>query len=123
MNHLSQCEGLSLAGPGSRAVGLDTRGFGGSVRDGGAVHNIVGVGERSLAHSANSLASTRPLSILLISGDVERNEEYKVRADDSHAREGSKLLTRALAGIGNPGPVGRGEVGVRSEIDERYMLC
>jgi len=85
------------------------------------VKDGVRVGERSLAHSAHSLASGRALAILLVGGEVERDEEEEVRAEDTNTREGSELLTRALPGVGEPRPVGRNEVGVRSEVNEAQV--
>jgi hypothetical protein len=78
----------------------------------------VRVGKRSLRHAAEALSAARGLSLLLVGGEVEGDEEDKVRADGDDTRESSKLLTRALASVRHPGEVGRGEVGVRGEVDE-----
>ena len=105
---------------GGGAVGLDARRLGRAVgvavgRGGGAVDRV---GQRGLAHPTHSLAPTRPLAVLLVGGEVERDEEEEVRAEDHNARDGSKLLASALDGVGQPLPVGRGEVGPRGEVDE-----
>lgn len=55
---------------------------------------------------------------LLIGGDVESDEEEEVGRDDEDARDGGELLAGALASVGEPGPVGAGEVGPRGEVDE-----
>jgi hypothetical protein len=62
------------------------------------------VGERGLAHSSKTLASGG-LTTALVGGQVERDEEDKVRAKDGNTRDSSELLTRAFTGVGHPGPV------------------
>lgn len=106
---------LGLAGSGGDTVGLGASSDGtvGLALDRGGGE----VGERGLAHSSQALASSG-LATALVSGEVERDEEDQVRADDAHAGEGGKLLTSAAAGIGHPGEVGGGEVGVRREVDK-----
>ena len=84
----------------------------------GGLEENVGVGQGSLAHLAERLATACLLAILPVRGQVERDEQEEVRAEDSDARESGKLLTGALAGIGQPLEVSRGEVGPRSEVDK-----
>jgi hypothetical protein len=55
---------------------------------------------------------------LLVRGEVEGEEEEQVRCDDADTGDGGKLLTSALAHVGNVGPVGAGEVGEGCEVDE-----
>ncbi|KAI6755183.1 hypothetical protein HG531_004289 [Fusarium graminearum] len=109
---------LSLAGSGRGAVGLGASGRG-TVRllDGSGLDQVR-VGKRSLGHAAEALSAGRGLSLLLVGGEVEGDEEDEVRADGDDTGESSKLLARALASIGHPLEVGRGEVGVRGEVDE-----
>lgn len=118
---------LGLAGARSRAVGLGTSGGGGSVglAGGGDEGNVVRVGKRSLGHAAQGLAGGRAglLGVLLVGGEVEGDEENQVRAEGDDTREGSELLAGALAGVGEPGPVRGGEVGVRGEVDEAWRTC
>jgi len=59
---------------------------------------------------SESLASTRRLSILLVRGEVEQDEENEVGAEDTNTSEGSKLLSGTLARVGHPGEICRGEV-------------
>lgn len=106
---------LGLAGASRSAIGLDTSGL-----DVLAVNDGARVGKRSLGHSADSLAASGALPILLVGGEVEGDEEEEVRAENTDTGEGSKLLTRALAGGGHPGPVSRSEVSVRREVDEAF---
>lgn len=105
-------QGLARAGNGTRAGGLGAGG-------GGLSNQVVRVGQRGLRHAAKALAGSRGL-VLLVGGEVERDEQNQVRAEDNDTSKGSKLLTSALAGIGHPGEVGRGEVGVRCEVDKSY---
>lgn len=108
---------LSLAGACGDAGGLDARGLARDVALDGASNNVR-VGERGLGHLAERLAGAGSLLVRLIGGKVEGDEENQVRADDTHTSEGSELLASALAGIGHPGVVGRGEVGVGGKVDE-----
>ena len=57
---------------------------------------------------------------LLVGSEVEDNEEDEVRCEDADAGDGGELLAGAPAGIGEPGPVGAGEVCPGSEINESY---
>ena len=66
------------------------------------------------------------LARLLVGGQVERDEEEKIGAQDGAAGNGGELLPSASPGIGHPGEVGRGEIGVRCEVDkscEEYPLA
>jgi hypothetical protein len=115
---------LSPPRAGGRAVCLDASGLGVAGARGIAVsvglEAVDRVGERGLAHAANSLACGGALAVLLVGGKVERNEEQQVRAQDHYARDGRELLTRALTSVGEPRPVGRGEVGPRGEVHEAW---
>jgi hypothetical protein len=55
---------------------------------------------------------------LLVRGDVEGDEEEEVRRQDADTGDGGEFLTGALAGIGQPWPVGVGEVGPGSKVDK-----
>lgn len=66
------CRGA--VGLGSGRDSLAVGGGGGAL----AHNDIVGVGEGSLAHATDSLASTRGLGVLPIGGEVERDEEDEV---------------------------------------------
>ena len=114
----------SLGPPRARrsAVGLDTGrlGIAIGVAVAGQSRAVNRVRQRGLAHPPHGLAPARPLAVLLVRGEVERDEEEEVRAEDDDARDGSELLTRALASIGEPRPVGRGEVGPRREVHKAY---
>jgi hypothetical protein len=57
---------------------------------------------------------------LLVCGEVEGEEQEQVRGDDADSGNGSELLASALAHVGQLGPVGAGEVGPRSEVDEAW---
>lgn len=50
--------------------------------------------------------------------DVEGDEEEEVRGQQTTAVNSSKLLAGTRAHVGHPGPVGRGEVGVRGKVDK-----
>ena len=108
-----------------RAVGLDTGRLGIAIEAigvaaAGQSRAVDRVRQRGLAHPPHGLAPARPLAVLLVRGEVERDEEEEVRAEDDDARDGSELLTRALASIGEPRPVSRGEVGPRREVHKAY---
>lgn len=72
----SHVANLSLAGPGSGSVGLGTSGLAIGLAAGVRSH-VDRVGERSLAHASQRLASSS-LAVLLISGEVEGDEEDQV---------------------------------------------
>jgi hypothetical protein len=76
------------------------------------------VWELGILERARSLAACGALSVFLIGRNVEGDEEEEVRADDTDTREGGELLAGAFAMVRHPWKVGRGEVGVRCEIDE-----
>lgn len=71
-----------------------------------------------MAHATNSLASSRRLAVPLVGGKVERNEQQKVRAENADSSNSGELLSRAPAIVREPGPVGRSEIGPRSEVNE-----
>ena len=115
----------SLGPPRARrsAVGLDTGRLGIAVEAigvavAGQSRAVDRVRQRGLAHPPHGLAPARPLAVLLVRGEVERDEEEEVRAEDDDARDRSELLAGALASIGEPRPVGRGEVGPRREVNK-----
>ena len=60
------------------------------------------------------------LARLLVGGQVKRDEEEQIGAQDGAAGNGSELLTGASSRVGHVGEVGRGEVGVRCEVDKSY---
>lgn len=110
---------LSLARASGGAIGLSSSG-GSTVAvsvgsDGGL--DVQRVGKRSLGHATERLAGGA-LAALLVGSKVERNEENQIRAENRNTRESGKFLASALAGVGHPGEVGRGEVSVRGEVDE-----
>lgn len=113
-------EHLSPSGSGGNTVGLGTRGLGtiGVTFEGSGGLDQMRVGKRSLAHSSEALSAAGRLAVALVGGEVERDEEDEVRADDTDTSESSKLLSGASARIGHPGPVGRCEVGVRGKVNE-----
>jgi hypothetical protein len=110
---------LSLATPdsavllrtavGSLSIGLD------------AVENILrklGVDSNiAILHGLGSGTLARSL----VGRQVEADEQDKVAAQDTAARESGELLTSTAAGTGHPGPVGGGEVSVRREVNKYYI--
>jgi hypothetical protein len=64
--------------------------------------NDVGVGKGRLGHAAEGLARVRCLAVLLVSREVEGDEEDKVRGQCTNTSEGSKLLASALASTWHP---------------------
>lgn len=60
---------------------------------------------------------------LLVRRKVEQDEEEQVRRDDADSGDGREFLARAFAHVGKVGPVGAGEVGPRSEVDEACSNC
>lgn len=116
---------LRLARASGGAVGLGTSsGSTVGLAVGGTIRLAVGrcaneVGDGGLAHAAKRLASSR-LAALLVSSKVEGDEENQVGAENSHARESGEFLTSASTGVGHPLEVGRGEVGVRGEVNEAW---
>lgn len=85
------------------------------------MEELVRVRHRGLAHSTHSLAPTRPLAVLLVGCEVERDEEEEVGAEDSYSREGGEFLAGTLAVAGHPIEVGRGEVCVGCKVDEAWV--
>lgn len=109
-------DGAVGATSGSRgSVGLGVAIGGGTVSTSGSNLELGHVDHRLSSSVATGTAGLRGL---LVGGDVERDEEEQVRADDGDSGESGELLTSALAHIGSPGEVGRGEVGVRGKVNE-----
>ena len=82
------------------------------------IQDGLSIRERGLAHPTNGLATAGALAILLVRGEVERDEEEQVRAEDSNSGEGGKLFACTLAHAGKVVEVGRDEVRPRGEVDE-----
>lgn len=80
------------------------------------------IGKGGLAHSAKRLASGL-LAVLLISGEVERDEQDQVGAENANTGECGELLTSTFSSIGHVGEVGRCEVSVRSKVNEACVGC
>lgn len=80
------------------------------------------VGQRGLGHASERLARTRGLPVLLVSGNVEQDEEDEVGAQDTNAGESGKLLSSAFTSVRHVGEVSGGEVGVRGEVDEACAI-
>lgn len=112
---------LRLSGPCGSAVRLRASGLDLSVQDavvaGHTVHEIMGIGQRSLRHAAERLAVVG-LGILLVRGNVEGDEEDQVGRENTDASKGGELLAGTFAMVGHPGEVGGSKVGVGREIDE-----
>ena len=90
---------------------------GGAVLLGSVGRNIDGGGGSAVRDGRRGSALG---ASLLVCRKVEADEQDEVAAQDTAARESSKLLTGALARVGDMGPVGRGEVGVRRKVDEAW---
>lgn len=78
----------------------------------------MGIGHRSLGHATKGLAGLVLGSFFGVGGNIEGDEQNKVRSEDANAGKGSELLARAFAGIGPRRVVGRNEVGVGGKVDE-----
>lgn len=111
---------LRPSGSGGNTVGLGTGGLGtiGVAVEGSGGLDQMRVGKGSLAHSSEALSAAGRLAVALVGGEVERDEEDEVRAEDTDTSESSKLLSGAPASVGHPGPVSRREVGVRGKVNE-----
>lgn len=110
-------QNLGLAGAGDRAVGA-TRGTAigtALLSSRGGDLEVPHVDQRLLASVA---AGTSSLGSLVVGGNVERDEKNQVGANDANTSQGSEFLAGALAHVGHPGEVSRGEVGVGGEVDE-----
>lgn len=115
---------LSLAGASDGAIGATSRGsavgsLGATISLGSSSRR----GDLEVAHVDQGLlasvaARTADLGFLLIGGDVEGDEQEQVGGDDTDTSESSEFLTGALAHVGGPREVSRGEVSVRSEVDK-----
>jgi len=82
------------------------------------IQDGLSIRERGLAHPPHSFAAAGALAVLLVRGEVERDEEEQVRAEDSNSGEGGKLFACTLAHAGKVVEVGRDEVRPRGEVDE-----
>jgi len=51
---------------------------------------------------------------------VEADEQDEVAAQDTTTGKRGKLFTGTTPRVGDPGPVGRGEVSVRGEVNKAY---
>lgn len=111
----STSSGASRSGLGARRGARAARH---AVLRGSRLRYEVRVRQRSLGHLAEGLASRALLAVLAVGRKVERDEEDQVRAESDDASKSSKFLAGAVAGVGQPGEVGRGEVGVRGKVDE-----
>lgn len=105
-----------VVGPGASGLDVSKNNI---VLVGLAVDKVVRVGQRSLRHAAEGTAGGA-LGVLLVGCDVKGDEEDQVRGEDSNSGEGSELLASTSAHVGQPGEVGRGEVGPGGEVDESY---
>lgn len=117
-------ENLGLAGTGDRAVGA-TRGTAIGVAllsSRGGDLEVSHIDQRLLASVA---AGASGLGSLVVGGNVEGDEKNQVGADDANTSQGSEFLAGALAHVGHPGEVGRGEVGIGGEVDEAlgWSVC
>ena len=82
--------------------------------------HLLDVRQRLVLHldqRARSPTTTLP-DRLLVRRDVKSNEQHQVARQNAHARERCEFFSSALAGCGEPGEVGGGEVGVGGEVDE-----
>lgn len=114
----SKLSPLSPPGPCS-TVGLVASRLGLTIHSPAAMMNKVGrVGKGSLRHTTDGLSTARSLAIFAVGSKIEGDEEEEVGADDGNTGEGREFLSRALPGIGEPGPVGGGEVSPGCEVDE-----
>jgi hypothetical protein len=118
---------LSLAGASSAAVGgrgaVLLAGSQSSLATAESPLDLLGSGEGLILHldkSTGSASAALRLG-LLVSGNVESNEQDQVAGQDAHASERSELLAGANAGAREPGEVAGGEVGIRGEVDEAQV--
>lgn len=107
-----------------------------SVRGGGGTCGVsVSKRMRTLGESAARFTNRRHLLVLhldqrtcspaaalghrlLVGRKVERDEEEQVRREDADSGDGSELFAVAFSSIGEPRPVGAGEVGPGGKVDE-----
>lgn len=73
-----------------------------------------------ILEGSSCLTTGGPLSILLVSGNVEGDEEQEVGADNAHTSESCKFLPGTFASVWHPIKISRGEIGVRCKIDEDW---
>lgn len=111
---------LSTARARGGAVGLSSGGDGLAIggRGGLADEDVMRVRKGGLAHTTDRLATARSLGVLPIGGEVERDEEDEVRAEDANAGDGGELLSSAPASIGEVREIRRRKICVRGEVDE-----
>lgn len=111
---------LGLARACHGAVGAAS-GLGAAVLGTGRGRNfeVLHVDQRFLASVATG---TSGLGGLVIGGNIERDEQDQVGADDADTGQSSEFLTGTLAHVREPREVGGGEVGVRGEVDEALKL-
>lgn len=115
---------LSLAGAGGTAVGgrgaVLLASSQSSLATAESPLDLLGSRERLILHLNESTGSaSAALGLgLLVSGNVESDEQNQVAGQDAHAGERSELLASADAGARQPGEVAGGEVRVGGEVDE-----
>lgn len=111
---------LGLARACHGAVGAAS-GLGAAVLGTGRGRNfeVLHVDQRFLASVATG---TSGLGGLVIGGNIERDEQDQVGADDADTGQSGEFLTGTLAHVREPREVGGGEVGVRGEVDEALKL-
>jgi hypothetical protein len=111
---------LGLAGAGDWATRSCGAGADAELWDNLAVGESSNIWDLSILEGTSSLATSWALSILLVGGDVEGDEEEEVGAEDTHARESCEFLSGALSCVWHPWPVGGGEVGVGRKVNEDW---
>lgn len=97
---------LNFSSPNRGFSGLDTRSFG--------IYLCLG-------HASEGSAGTRRLAILVVCGEVEQDEENKVRTDNDNPGKCGKFLSSTVACSRHPGKICRGKVSVRGKIDEAQV--
>lgn len=114
---------LGLAGAGGGTVRLATVGLGTSglaiCLSADSLGDVQRVGKRSLAHAAQRRTGSLG-GVLLVSREIEGDEQDQVGAENCDSSKSGELLTSALASIGHPGEVGGREVSVRGEVNKAY---
>lgn len=76
------------------------------------------IDRRLLAHLAHAPLTSFGAGLLLVSGEIEGDEEEEVGAKDADARERGELFAGAPAGRGEAGEISGGEVGIGGKVDE-----
>ena len=85
------------------------------------MHKGVNIWQLSVFQGSSSFATSWAFSILLVCGEVERDEENQVRTDYAHTSESSEFFTGAVSSVWHPWEVGGGEVSVGGEVNEDYQ--